>query len=338
LIWVVLLADAYSNSCGLNQPQLRQTQPVGVRYVWLSIFNAKESGNSDCSLGQTGQIMASVLLQETGSQCMTPQLNIWGTKSYYRLELSDDGTIVRRLNAGCFEHTCSDCKYERTMLGLDQCVSETTDNSLPFSFALVKYTSSSTPCIGPYSIRNPASVTAVLNVDVGIGDSNDICGPTQANCSAALFALTLTDAPSECVTGSFFHCLLDYAYSITNHNNRTFSMNFCGNTSICSPLCPTVFSNLPLNECRPTRLGNFGAHVELIQTNELVICQASKPWALSWVFGAVGGALAVCFALILAIYQYRRYRLRKSAAITNSDDTPVRNRTRRSKQAYGAIN
>lgn len=53
--------------------------------------------------------MATVLLQETGSACMTaPQLAILGPKSYYRLELSEDGTVVRRLNAGCFEHTCSE--------------------------------------------------------------------------------------------------------------------------------------------------------------------------------------------------------------------------------------
>lgn len=53
--------------------------------------------------------MATVLLEETGSACATaPQLAILGPKSYYRLELSADGTVVRRLNAGCLEHTCSE--------------------------------------------------------------------------------------------------------------------------------------------------------------------------------------------------------------------------------------
>jgi hypothetical protein len=73
--------------------------------------------------------MVSLLLAETGPACVASNaLSLLGKTTYYRLELSTDGTTVRRLNAGCSEHTCS--KYvvavdgERLCLGLQNLASD----------------------------------------------------------------------------------------------------------------------------------------------------------------------------------------------------------------------
>lgn len=142
-----------------------------------------------------------------------------------------------------------------------------------------------------------------------------MCNTAQStNCSAALFALTLTEAPSQCVSGSVFHGLLTYAYSITNDNN-VYSMNFCSNVTTCSSSCSALFKNLPIGVCRPTMFGQFNAHVELRTTQSLVVCRDKQPWPLSWIMGAVGGAIAVTLGLVVVVFQYRRRKHRQQRAV-----------------------
>jgi hypothetical protein len=52
-------------------------------------------------------LMTSLIVDETGAECMSSDLlGIYGL-GYYRLELSPDGKVIKRFNVGCSDSQCA---------------------------------------------------------------------------------------------------------------------------------------------------------------------------------------------------------------------------------------
>ena len=120
-------------------------------------------------------------------------------------------------------------------------------------------------------------------------------------------ALTLADVPEHCIVGSLFFGLFHFAYSVSNVN-ATYSMKYCSNSTDCGGKCRPVFNNLPVGVCRATQLGSVGGHVELRNTQDLVVCQEKPQWPLSWILGAAGGALALSLGTFIGAYHFFKNR------------------------------
>eukprot|EP00045_Choanoeca_perplexa_P006522 m.55878 g.55878 ORF g.55878 m.55878 type:complete len:333 (+) comp13667_c1_seq1:175-1173(+) len=309
---VVLIAIAAASkepNCGFK-PVLSSRVNVGPRRIWLSLFNGVGQDNPTCALGESGMLMTSLIVAETGAKCMRSDLlGIYGL-GYYRLELSPDGKVIKRFNVGCSDAECTSCEYVRTQLSMGYCMSTPSSSGHVFSVAFAP--ADPETCVGPYHVTNMSGVTVIGE----LASDSSLCSDSDndANCTAMVFALTVTDNDQHtCHQSRVFPKSNPFSYTLTAStvgDNESYTMSFCNGTS-CTPgdgiTCSDVFSSTPINHCVLGEYEDMPAATVLRSNSEIQACHNKKNPFHSWIALAAGcGAVVAIIGAVGIAKMYRR--------------------------------
>ncbi|EGD77146.1 hypothetical protein PTSG_07480 [Salpingoeca rosetta] len=203
------------------------------------------------------------------------------------------------------------CEYVHEGLVLDACVTQARNKepSRTFSVAFTSARETGT-CVGPYVTngQDGTTLTAIEAVQFPMP------GCKGANCTevALVFGFSFGSTDKQCHHSSLFG-IYNFTYALATSNNDTFTMTWCNGTECQGPdECATLFTELPLNECRDNSWGSMMGHVELVETQSLITCSSSHPLVpTATLIGVFVGLCAAIVVLVLGIWQYRNLKRRR---------------------------
>ncbi|EDQ85649.1 uncharacterized protein MONBRDRAFT_29069 [Monosiga brevicollis MX1] len=329
-------AAAQSSTCSFKPNYSDTVKQAGARKVWISLFNAIGANNMASvrmffsqrnlasSLSQykhlhfASFICTGNVVSETGAACASSDLFALFGQSYYRLELSPDGKVVRRFNAGCADPECTNCDYDRTQLDMHDCMSvpvTSGEHQHQFSVAFAPYKEES--CVGPYVVTNSSGITALQTLT-----SDAVMCHHDVNCTSLLFAITLAEDPSSCQAVKLFPSSSGFSYYFTqdtpkpDSNITTYTVTYC-NSSDCSTGCGQALSELSVNQCQANHLASLPGELSLLQNSNIPACERPQTSKSGWIIAACACGLVLIMVVLFGAVKLNQRRKRKAYATLN---------------------
>eukprot|EP00730_Choanoeca_flexa_P003367 TRINITY_DN11383_c0_g1_i13.p1 TRINITY_DN11383_c0_g1~~TRINITY_DN11383_c0_g1_i13.p1 ORF type:complete len:172 (+),score=37.24 TRINITY_DN11383_c0_g1_i13:127-642(+) len=171
-------------------------------------------------------------------------------------------------------------------------------------------------------MTNQSGVSAIAE----LSSSSDLCanGHDSANCTAVVFALTVTDNDHDkCHVGKIFPNSKPFSYTLSSSSatgNESFTMTFCNSTQ-CNTgqdtVCEDVLHSTPVNECVHATFQDMPATTVLRRNSDVSACQHDKSPFPAWIAIAAGAGVVALIIGSVGVAKMYRSRQRRDYSPLN---------------------